>query len=367
VDALAEAITVIRSLWKPGPPVHLRGAHHVLAGAKPGPQPHHAIPIWVGAYKRRMLELTGRLADGWIPSLGYASAEELGRMNRVIDDSAEAAGRRPSDILRGFNVSGRFSAERSGFLEGPTSVWAEQLSELALRDGMSTFILGVAPGDDSDVRTWAADVAPAVRETVAKHRREVAASAATVTNGAHEAASRAVRETQRLVAEDQERLAVGRAGQQTLLAIHQHLRQELARLREVIVEVGEGRTTAVAARSYLNDMTMRQNYWTLGAFCSAYCRVVSVHHAIEDQHLFPDLKAADQSLGPILERLRADHEAIHHLLEEIDTALVAMVKDPSQLDGTRTAVASFSDALLAHLKLEEDSLLEPIGRLAIRV
>ena len=367
VDALEEAITVIRRLWKPGPPVHHAGRHYSLAGAQPGPAPHHAIAIWVGAYRRRMLELTGRAADGWIPSLGYAAPGDLGRMNKIIDAAAEAAGRRPADIRRGYNLSGRFSAERSGFLNGPMSAWVDELAELALRDGISAFILGLTPGEESDARTFATEVAPRVREVVAKQRRESSATAATITNGAHEAAARAVRETQRLVAEDQDRLAVGRAGQETLLAIHQHLRQELARLREVIVEVGQGRTSAAAARSYLNDMTMRQNYWTLGAFCSAYCRVVSVHHAIEDQQLFPDLKAADQSLGPILERLRSDHEGIAGLLSEIDSALVAMVESPQRLEDTQSAVARLSDALLAHLKLEEDSLLEPIGRLAIRV
>ena len=367
VDALDEAITVIRAMWRPGPPVHFKGRHVVLDGAQPGPQPHHAIAIWVGAYKRRMLELTGRAGDGWIPSLGYAAPADLAQMNTIIDEAALAAGRHPSDIRRGFNVSGQFSAERSGFLKGPTSMWADQLAELALRDGISAFILGAAPGSESDVRTWSSDVAPAVREAVAKHRRQASAAAATVTNGAREAAARAVRETQRLVAEDQERLAVGRAGQQTLLAIHQHLRQELARLREVIAEVGEGRTTAAAARSYLNQMTVRQNYWTLGAFCAAYCRVVSVHHAIEDQQLFPDLKAADQSLGAILQRLHADHEGIAGLLAEIDSALVAMMEDPQRIDGTQSAVARLSESLLAHLQLEEESLLEPIGRLAIRV
>ena len=49
-------------------------------------------------------------------------------------------------------------------------------------------------------------------------------------------------------------------GQQMLLAVHQHLRQELARLRDVIQEVREGRSTAAEASSYLNTMTMRQNY-----------------------------------------------------------------------------------------------------------
>jgi alkanesulfonate monooxygenase SsuD/methylene tetrahydromethanopterin reductase-like flavin-dependent oxidoreductase (luciferase family) len=367
VDALDEAITVIRSLWKPGAPVHFDGRYYSLSGAQPGPPPHHAIGIWVGAYKKRMLQLTGRAADGWIPSLGYASPDELRRMNRIIDEAAEAAGRKPADIRRGFNVSGRFSAERSGFLQGPTTAWVEQLTELALRDGVSAFILSASPSTEADVHTWAEEVVPAVREAVAKHRLQATAAAATATNGARETAARAVREAQRLVAENEERLAVGRAGQQTLLAIHQHLRQELTRLREVMVEVRDGRTTAAAARTHLNEMTMRQNYWTLGAFCTAYCRVVSVHHAIEDQQLFPDLRAADESLGPILARLRTDHEGIAKLLADIDDSLVAMVEDAGRLDGAQTAVARLSDALLEHLQLEEDSILEPIGRLAIRV
>ena len=136
---------------------------------------------------------------------------------------------------------------------------------------------------------------------------------------------------------------------------------------EVIEQVRGGRTSAAEARSYLNTMTLRQNYWTLGAFCAAYCRVVSVHHAIEDQSLFPDLKAADQSLAPILARLQHEHEGIAEVLGEIDAALVAMVESEERLDETQTAVAHLSDSLLAHLRYEEDSLLGPIGRLAIRI
>jgi hemerythrin-like domain-containing protein len=164
-----------------------------------------------------------------------------------------------------------------------------------------------------------------------------------------------------------EDLEVGRASQEMLLAIHQHLRQELVQLQDVIEEVRTGRSTAAEARSYLNRMTMRQNYWTLGAFCAAYCRVVSVHHAIEDQQLFRDLRAADDSLGPVLDRLQHEHEGIAKVLGEVDAALVAMVGDEQRLDETQTAVDHLSDALLAHLKYEEEQLLEPIGRLAIRI
>ena len=369
LDALEEAIKVIRSLWKPGPAVHFQGKYYSLAGAKPGPTPPHPIAIWLGAYKTRMLQLTGRAADGWIPSLGYASPDELGKMNQTIDAAAEEAGRRPSDIRRGFNVNGSFAAAGSGFLQGPPRVWAQQLAELALEHGISAFNLGTSPGAEADVRRWAEDVMPAVREAVTKERHGSPAPHASVqpSDPTSEAASRAAREAQRLVGEGEQGLAIGRAGQQTLLAIHEHLRQELAKLREVIHEVREGRSTSAEARSYLNAMTMRQNYWMLGAFCAAYCRVVSFHHAIEDQQLFADLEAADQSLGPVLERLKHEHEGIAKVLGEVDAALVAMVEDEKRLDDTQASVDHLSDALLAHLEYEEDQLLEPIGRLAIRI
>jgi hemerythrin-like domain-containing protein len=167
--------------------------------------------------------------------------------------------------------------------------------------------------------------------------------------------------------DEEQDFAVGRAGQEMLLAIHQHLRQELSRLQDVIMEVREGRSAAAEARSYLNTMTMRQNYWTLGAFCAAYCRVVSVHHAIEDQQLFRDLEDADMSLGPVLVRLKHEHEGIAEVLREVDGALVAMVADEQHMDETQAAVDHLSEALLAHLKYEEEQLLEPIGRLAIQI
>src|SRR5487761_60449 len=371
VDALDEAITVIRALLRPGPAVSFQGKYYSLAGAQPGPVPPHQIAIWLGAFKKRMLQLTGRAADGWIPSLGYASPDELGAMNETIDAAADKAGRQPTDIRRGFNINGSFAAQTSGFLQGHPHDWVEQLTDLALTHGISAFNLGVSPGAEADIRVWAEEVAPTVRDAVAKARQDRSQPAPhhpkVNGDGPREAAARAAREAQRLVGEDEQKLAIGRAGQQTLLAIHQHLRQELSNLRDVIQEVRGGRSTAAEARSYLNTMTMRQNYWTLGAFCAAYCRVVSVHHAIEDQSLFPDLKAADQSLAPILERLQHEHEGIANVLGEVDTALVAMVEDDQRLDDTQTAVDHLSDALLAHLKYEEDQLLEPIGRLAIRI
>jgi hemerythrin-like domain-containing protein len=92
-----------------------------------------------------------------------------------------------------------------------------------------------------------------------------------------------------------------------------------------------------------------------------------VHHAIEDQRMFPDLGAADRSLGPVLQRLSEQHEVIAGLLSEVDSSLVTMMADETRLEGVRASVDRLGEVLLAHLAEEEDQLLGPIGRLGIQV
>ncbi len=170
VTALTEAIDVVRQVWdapaRGG--VRVEGRHHRVVGAKRGPAPAHPVEIWLGAYGPRMLAVTGRLADGWLPSLGHLQPGDLARGNRVVDDAAEAAGRSPADVRRLLNVSGRFAPGGDGPLTGPPAQWARTLAALALDDGVSVFILG--SDDPDDLRRFAGDVAPAVREIVDAER-----------------------------------------------------------------------------------------------------------------------------------------------------------------------------------------------------
>jgi hemerythrin HHE cation binding domain-containing protein len=280
-------------------------------------------------------------------------------MSRILDAAAEDAGRDPAQVRRAFNISGRFTATGAGFLQGPPARWAEQLTALVLEHGMSTFLLG--PGGDpaTDLRRFAEEVAPAVREAVEQARATPHATPV-------DTAGRPRSGSATLPLRGAEPGA-GSPGAQTLLAVHEHLRQELDQLREVMGQVARGRASAASARSHLHQMTMRQNYWTFGAFCAAYCRVVTVHHAIEDAHLFRDLRRADPSLGPVLDRLADEHQAIAAHITDLDAALVAMIDDPARLDDAEAAVDRLADALLPHLRVEEDQLLDPIDRLGIRV
>jgi len=117
-----------------------------------------------------MLRLTGEKGDGWLPSLGYATLEQLAEGNAIIDDAAERAERRPGDIQRLLNINGQFLRSNRGFLMGSPKQWAQELAQLALEQGFSTFILG---GDDpAAIQAFGEEVAPAVREIVAKTRGE---------------------------------------------------------------------------------------------------------------------------------------------------------------------------------------------------
>lgn len=170
VDALSEAIDVIRGIWDTGTRDLLRvpGEHYRLDGAKRGPAPAHPIGIWLGAYRPRMLALTGAKADGWLPTLARMDPSEIAPANRAIDDAASSADRDPRAVRRLANVPGAFGDAPDAYLRGPASEWVERLAALALEQGFSGFILA---GDDvAAYPRIAAEVVPAVREAVAAER-----------------------------------------------------------------------------------------------------------------------------------------------------------------------------------------------------
>ena len=151
---------------------------------------------------------------------------------------------------------------------------------------------------------------------------------------------------------------------QHLVDVHDHLRAELDRLRQLMTDVLEERLDPGVARSHINTMTLRQHNWTLGAYCQTYCRVVTTHHTFEDIGMLPALREADPRLVPVVDRLAAEHGAIHDVIEGVDRALVAFVSDPSRGEAVREAVNLLTDVLLSHLSYEERELVEPLARLS---
>jgi alkanesulfonate monooxygenase SsuD/methylene tetrahydromethanopterin reductase-like flavin-dependent oxidoreductase (luciferase family) len=177
VEALAEAIDLIRLLWSEERSVSFEGKHYRLDDARPGPRPAHPIGIWVGAFRPRMLRLVGRKADGWLPSLWVLTRDELRAGHETIDAAAEKAGRDPGSIRRIINVQGLIgdgpAPSRSelpvGYLAGeplagPPDWWVETLAGF-VEDRFDTLVFWPVDTTRAQVEALAAEVAPHLRRS----------------------------------------------------------------------------------------------------------------------------------------------------------------------------------------------------------
>jgi hemerythrin-like domain-containing protein len=342
---------VIRALWDEGGRVSYEGRYYSLKRAARGPRPLHAPGIWIGAYKPRMLALTGRKGDGWLPSLPYLQPGDLAAGNAAIDEAAVAAGRHPSAIRRMLN------------LPLPDDPVAE-FTRLAREERVDTFIV---MADDPDLIEALAGIAAAVRAGGAPSQRPPDGLAITPTPDSGERLSAALpwdesTRPHRPPSPDATYSERGRAAGQHLIDVHDMLRRELSELRELVSQVRAGVLSAGAARSALNEMALRQNDWTLGAFCSRYCRVVATHHSLEDESIFPHL-AREPGLEPVIDRLTEEHHVIHDAIEAVDRALVEHLTHPEDFEPLQAAIDLLTDTLLSHLSYEEHELVEPLARL----
>lgn len=175
VDALDEAIDVIRLLWSSERSVSFEGRHYRLTDARPGPPPAHPIGIWVGAFKPRMFRLVGRKGDGWLPSFGMLTRDGLREGNAEIDAAAEKAGRDPGTIRRILNVQGLIGDRPPpargelpvGYLAGeplggPAPWWVETIAGF-LQDGFDTIVFWPVAEAREQVELFAREVVPSLR------------------------------------------------------------------------------------------------------------------------------------------------------------------------------------------------------------
>jgi alkanesulfonate monooxygenase SsuD/methylene tetrahydromethanopterin reductase-like flavin-dependent oxidoreductase (luciferase family) len=167
VDAVEEAIGILRRAWEADGALDHHGRHYRL-DYKPGPPPAHPIRIWLGAHQPRMLELTGSLADGWIPSLGRLGPDSAPAARRRVEDAARAAGRDPAEIARIFNLSGTITdgGVARGLLDGPVELWVEVLAGFNEELGFDGFVLSPAEPQLEQIELFGTEVAPRVRRAV---------------------------------------------------------------------------------------------------------------------------------------------------------------------------------------------------------
>jgi alkanesulfonate monooxygenase SsuD/methylene tetrahydromethanopterin reductase-like flavin-dependent oxidoreductase (luciferase family) len=169
LESLGEAILIIRAFWSGERTIAFEGRHYSVRGLHPGPAPAHPIGIWLGVGKPRALALTGRLAEGWVPSLSWATPDLVPAMMRRIDEGAAASGRDASEIRRVYNVGGRIAdGPTNALLDGPPEHWVETLTRFAEELGFDTFVFWPDEEPLLQLERFAEEVVPSLRPAGAR-------------------------------------------------------------------------------------------------------------------------------------------------------------------------------------------------------
>ncbi|HZD71383.1 MAG TPA: LLM class flavin-dependent oxidoreductase [Actinomycetes bacterium] len=165
VDGLEEAIRVIRGLWSE-PALQFEGRRYQTDGARLEPKPEHSIPIWLGTYGNRALAVTGRLADGWIPSLGFAPPEQVTVMRDRIFEAARRAGRRTADMTCAYNLGVRIDEHadpRPSTVSGSPTAVIQRLRGFLDMGFTALNFMPAGPDTDEQAERLAKEVMPALR------------------------------------------------------------------------------------------------------------------------------------------------------------------------------------------------------------
>jgi alkanesulfonate monooxygenase SsuD/methylene tetrahydromethanopterin reductase-like flavin-dependent oxidoreductase (luciferase family) len=165
VQALEEAIDILRGLWTTSG-FSYSGGHFRTEGATIEPKPGQQIPLWLGVFGDRMLDLVGRKADGWLPTYQFLAPEQAYLKGERIRATAEHVGRNPDEITYGYNIPilVREGAVTNRWrVAGNAREVARQLAAMA-RHGFTFLNLWPAEEAVTQRERLARDVLPAVRD-----------------------------------------------------------------------------------------------------------------------------------------------------------------------------------------------------------
>jgi hemerythrin superfamily protein len=144
---------------------------------------------------------------------------------------------------------------------------------------------------------------------------------------------------------------------QDLLWVHGILRSDLETVRRLADEVLDGKAPD-GVRDEIARLKTQSPLWQLKVNCLYYCRFVHLHHNGEDVHIFPALRRSNPALGPVVDRLEADHRKVSDILDAVEAAASDLQTDdsPASRDRVVDALNLLKRHLLEHLDYEEESI-----------
>ena len=172
IEGLEEAVQIIRGLWS-SPTFTFEGRHHHTDHAELEPKPAHRIPVWLGTFGKHSLAVTGRVADGWIPTFSMAGPDDVPEMRERIFEAARAVGRDPNDMTLAYNIDFRIDEKarpQRGVVTGSSEQIAEQLIDFTNLGFSAMNFSPSGDGPEEQIERLAREVLPAVRASYAETR-----------------------------------------------------------------------------------------------------------------------------------------------------------------------------------------------------
>ena len=139
--------------------------------------------------------------------------------------------------------------------------------------------------------------------------------------------------------------------------VHDMIRHDLGVIRQMAADTEAG-LPASAIRGMVQSLASGSAVWQLKVSCLQHCRFVHSHHTHESLMLFPALREANPALGPVVDKLEADHAHVSDLLDEVEAASLGLGEpgEAAARERLASALRALSDDLLAHLEYEEEHI-----------
>jgi iron-sulfur cluster repair protein YtfE (RIC family) len=151
---------------------------------------------------------------------------------------------------------------------------------------------------------------------------------------------------------------------QQLKMIHRYHLMQLSQVRRVLDEIALGMPKQAELTQTISDLHMQKTMRMFGNLCGQECEMLNAHHNIESQMLFPVLhERGNDGVKKVVERLMAEHEIIHHYLQELEFQNIANAQNstPTSFAALKETFLALEKLIHSHFKYEETELEVAIG------
>lgn len=154
-----------------------------------------------------------------------------------------------------------------------------------------------------------------------------------------------------------------------LAMIHEHYRGNMRQVNGFLDKARAGTATEQDLKDITENLPMVENFRRFGNICGQHCQVIEMHHNIEEQAMFPQLKGKSDGMNKVVDRLMAEHKIVHTLLLRLMSSLHVLMATPSAENfATSTELYEALDkVLMSHFGYEETELRDALGYYNVQV